>query len=240
VDLDAAATLALRLMKRHGLTDWTLVFDNAKTRAGVCRHERRQIGLSQPLTRLHADEEVRDTILHEIAHALVGPEHGHDGVWHAKARALGSTGERCIASVAGALPGDWVGTCPAGHVTERHRRPERLLACSICSPTFAVGALFTWAYRGEPAAMHPVYLAELAQVAEAVPAGGGLAFGRTALIPRRPMRPFLPMGTPVVIHDAGPLAGKTGLVAKVGRRRYEVVTAQGVVSVLSISVREQQ
>jgi predicted SprT family Zn-dependent metalloprotease len=238
VDLDSAAALALRLMKRHGLTDWTLVFDNAKTRAGVCRYDRRQIGLSQPLTRFHVDEEVRDTILHEIAHALVGPNHGHDKVWRLKAREIGSTGERCITSVAGRLPGDWVGTCPAGHVVDRHRRPERVLACPDCSPVFSVAAVYTWEHSGRPAAMHPLYVAELTQLFEADPAGGGLAFGARALIPRQPVRPFLPVGTPVVIDDASPLAGKTGLVAKCGRTRYEVVTAQGLVSVLSISVRE--
>jgi predicted SprT family Zn-dependent metalloprotease len=226
-------------MKRHGLTNWTLAFDKAKTRAGVCRHASREIGLSQPLTRLHADEEVRDTILHEIAHALVGPAHGHDSVWRAKARAIGCTGERCIVSIAGSLPGDWVGICPAGHVVERHRRPERVFTCTDCCPSFNVDAVFTWTYRGQPAAMHPLYTAELTQLREAAPAGGGLAFGRTALVPRQPVAPFLPVGTPVVIDDTGPLAGKTGLVSKLGRTRYEVVTAQGVVSVLSISVREQ-
>lgn len=239
MDLDAAAALALRLMRRHGLTNWTLIFDNAKTRAGVCRHELQQIGLSQPLTRLHVDAEVRDTILHEIAHALVGARHGHDKVWRSKARLIGGSGERCITSIAGPLPGEWVGVCPVGHVVERHRRPERVLTCKDCCPEFTVDAVFDWTCRGERAAMHPLYLAELAQLREAAPAGGGFAFGPTALIPQQPVRPFLPVGTPVVIDDAGPLAGKTGMVAKRGRTRYEVITAQGVVSVLSISVREQ-
>lgn len=103
--LDAAATLARRLMDEHGLTDWDLVFDNAKTRAGVCRPGRREIGLSQPLTKLHADDEVRDTILHEIAHALVGAEHRHDAVWRQKAVEIGSSGERCVSSIAGELSG---------------------------------------------------------------------------------------------------------------------------------------
>lgn len=240
MDLDAAATLALSLMRRHGLDGWMLAFDNAKTRAGVCRHDRRQIGLSQPLTRLHSDDEVRDTLLHEIAHALVGPEHGHDGVWRAKARQIGSSGDRCISSTAGQLRGDWTGVCPAGHSVDRHRRPERVLACLDCSTSFDVNAVFAWTYRGEPAAMHPMYLAELEQLRLGPPAGGGFVFGPRALIPQQPVRPFLPVGTTVVIdHAAGPLAGTTGVVAKLGRTRYEVATERGVVSVLAIAVREQ-
>ena len=64
---------------------------------------------------LHSDDEVLDTILHEIAHALVGPQHGHDAVWRAKAREIGCTGERCVSSDSPRVPGDWVGRCSAGH-----------------------------------------------------------------------------------------------------------------------------
>lgn len=115
--MDHALAMARRLMADHELHGWTVVADRAKTRAGVCRFGKRQIGLSRPLTELHSEEEVRDTILHEIAHALVGPEHGHDRVWRAKARAIGSSGERCVSLDAPRVVGDWVGTCPAGHTS---------------------------------------------------------------------------------------------------------------------------
>ena len=39
-------------------------------------------------------EEVRDTILHEVAHALVGPGHGHDTVWKATAAQVGARPQR--------------------------------------------------------------------------------------------------------------------------------------------------
>ena len=41
------------------------------------------------------DAEIEDTLLHEIAHALVGRRHHHDAVWRAKAREIGCTGQRC-------------------------------------------------------------------------------------------------------------------------------------------------
>ena len=94
MEVTRALATGRRLLREHGLHDWSIVADRAKTRAGVCRFAQRQIGLSAPLTTLHSDDEVLDTILHEIAHALVGPQHGHDAVWRAKAREIGCSGER--------------------------------------------------------------------------------------------------------------------------------------------------
>ena len=67
-------------------------YDNAKRRAGICRFAEQTLGLSAPLTAVHSEDDVRDTILHEIAHALVGPAHGHDATWRAMARRIGCSG----------------------------------------------------------------------------------------------------------------------------------------------------
>nr|WP_257908483.1 SprT-like domain-containing protein [Janibacter limosus] len=73
MDIGEARRMGRALMDEHGPEDWRLVVDRAKKRAGVCRAAERTIGLSGPLTALHSPEQVRDTVLHEIAHALVGP-----------------------------------------------------------------------------------------------------------------------------------------------------------------------
>ena len=39
--------------------------------------------------------DIRDTLLHEIAHAIVGPGHGHDALWQTAARRIGCTAKRC-------------------------------------------------------------------------------------------------------------------------------------------------
>ncbi|MEJ7721587.1 MAG: SprT-like domain-containing protein [Ilumatobacteraceae bacterium] len=94
--LDEVEELARRLMDQHGLDSWELRFDGAKARAGICRFDRKVIGLSRHLMALFDRDEVIDTVLHEVAHALVGPRHGHDEVWKATARTIGASATRCV------------------------------------------------------------------------------------------------------------------------------------------------
>ncbi|WP_432547510.1 SprT-like domain-containing protein [Kineococcus sp. SYSU DK004] len=148
MDVVAAVAMARRVLDEHGLRDWTVVLDRARTRAGVCRAHRREIGLSRPLTALHSEEEVRLTVLHEVAHALVGPEHGHDAVWRERVRRIGGDDRRTLPPTAPRLPGAWTGTCPAGHTVTRHRRPARTSSCTRCSRTWDPRHAFTWERAG--------------------------------------------------------------------------------------------
>src|SRR5690606_5988298 len=111
-------------MDEHGLDAWTFAFDRARVRAGACHFRDRRITLSRAITEVQDEAEVRETVLHEVAHALVGPRHGHDAVWRRTARSIGATGERCYAVDQPVVPGRWQGRCAAGHVVHRHRRPE--------------------------------------------------------------------------------------------------------------------
>jgi predicted SprT family Zn-dependent metalloprotease len=166
VDLTEVRRLGRELMDQHGLGEWALVLDRAKRRAGVCRYHQRTIGLSAPLMRLYDEAEVRETVLHEIAHALVGAHAGHGPAWRAVARRIGSSGERCISPQAPQVAGAWVGTCRSGHAVTMHRRPRRVRSCTVCHPRgFSPDHLIEeWRHHGEPAPMHPDYLRELAGI----------------------------------------------------------------------------
>jgi predicted SprT family Zn-dependent metalloprotease len=153
MDTDEAVQMAEELLRLHGLRDWGVVIDRAKTRAGVCRSSSREIGLSGPLTSLSARHEVRETILHEIAHALVGPVHKHDVVWRAQAARLGCSTAACLPRDAPRVPAPWVGTCPAGHTVSRHRRPQRPASCSQCSRSYNADHLLQWQFRGVDVAL---------------------------------------------------------------------------------------
>jgi SprT-like family len=217
MEVTKALAMGRSLLHEHGLDGWRLVADRAKTRAGVCRYGRRQIGISAPLTALHDEAEVRDTILHEIAHALVGPEHGHDAVWRAKAIEIGSSGERCVSPDAPRVVGDWVGRCAAGHERTRHRAPTRLASCGRCSRTFDPRHLFTWTYKGRQVPMPPAYTAALADLRE------------KAGIEERRRR--LRLGDLVVITGDGAWGGRSGEVELVGAARVQVRVDDELVSV---------
>src|SRR5699024_12711738 len=77
VQMAAPRALARELMDGHGLQDWTLRVDTAKRRAGLCRYDRRLISVAKPLTALYTPEQVRETVLHESAHARAGDAAGH-------------------------------------------------------------------------------------------------------------------------------------------------------------------
>lgn len=115
---------ARALMNEHGLHDWNFKFDRAKRRLGQCQFSTRTLSFSEPTVKLNDWETMRDTVLHEIAHAMVGASHGHDFVWRAQARAIGCTGERCSSSHE-AAPASIEGHCPScGYVHKRHRMPK--------------------------------------------------------------------------------------------------------------------
>ncbi|GAA1881723.1 SprT-like domain-containing protein [Lapillicoccus jejuensis] len=161
MDTSEAMRLADGLVARHGLAGWSVEFDTAVTRAGACHFALRRITLSAPLVRLYSRDQVQEVVLHEIAHALAGADAGHGPRWRRLARELGATGRRCVDPSAPQVEGAWVGTCPAGHRSTRHRRPVRVVSCAVCSPRFDLAHLVEWTHHGAPASAHPRYAAEL-------------------------------------------------------------------------------
>ena len=101
MDIQAAFDMLRHEMGVHGLSalGWVAKMDDAKKRFGVCRMGPREISLSRPLVLLNPEEEVRDTILHEIAHALAWIRHrenfGHDWRWKKICEEIGARPERC-------------------------------------------------------------------------------------------------------------------------------------------------
>ena len=65
--------LARGLMRRYGLAEWEFAFNRRKRSLGLCRYTLRRIELSSHFALAHDATEVRDVILHEIAHCARGP-----------------------------------------------------------------------------------------------------------------------------------------------------------------------
>ena len=95
MNLNEARTLATTAMTTHGLKGWTFKFNNQKSTMGLTKHYKRTIELSTLMTEHATREQVTATIGHEIAHALVGPGHGHGPVWKRQMLAMGLEPKRC-------------------------------------------------------------------------------------------------------------------------------------------------
>jgi hypothetical protein len=163
-----ARRLAVALMKEHGLDPmvWTFKIDRrSRRRSGHCRFrwhrswsgdivvDEGQLSLAAWLIRHNEEPRVRNTILHEIAHALTPGCH-HDWTWQRVAERIGCDGLRCYDADSDsplgriqrpALP--WQGTCPGGHKHERVRAPRmnRTSSCGLCVPgRFSAEHIVTW------------------------------------------------------------------------------------------------
>ena len=89
--LNGVAEMARRLMDEHGLTGWTVAFGEARKRLGDCHFRHHVIRISRAHALEGSGEQIRDTVLHEIAHAIAGYEAGHGPLWKATARRIGAT-----------------------------------------------------------------------------------------------------------------------------------------------------
>lgn len=105
-DLKRAHGLAQELLQKHGLAaqGWSVNWTQARSTAGSCSYATKAISLSLHLVGgMHLDngggarptwEEVRETILHEVAHALAGKAAAHGPAWKAIAKDIGCNAER--------------------------------------------------------------------------------------------------------------------------------------------------
>jgi predicted SprT family Zn-dependent metalloprotease len=111
-----AVAEARAVLAEHGLDGWSVVTDRAKRRLGICRYREKQIGLS----RIHIEDDpraaVRDTIRHEVAHALAYVRHGHRGhgpTWRRMCAVTGAEPRTTAGAAAKIAPRDyrWTGVC---------------------------------------------------------------------------------------------------------------------------------
>lgn len=145
MELSDARALALALMQTHGVGHWHFRFDSSRRRFGACHHRKEEISLSRSLTSLNDEGQVRDTILHEIAHAVAGAAAGHGATWRRTAARLGADPRRTYDSDSVVTPpAPYLGTCPHCALTVgRHRRNR--VACAACCRRYN-GGVFSETY----------------------------------------------------------------------------------------------
>ena len=128
------ATTVLKQFQEQGVLDaaWHVEFDLApkRSRPVSCLYGQQRIQLAVGHC-LKADAaEIRDTVLHEIAHALAGPKHHHDSHWKEIAKRIGCTAERCTTVKHSA--GRWIGRCGCGGRTYERQRLTARARRAVC------------------------------------------------------------------------------------------------------------
>ncbi len=148
-DIEIVRGYAQELMAEHGLIGWKLEITRSVGYAGQTDFGARTIALSGPHTQNHTETEVEDTILHEIAHALVGYQAAHGPKWQAMARKLGATPKAHMTIEGPSLRetlAPWVGRCSAGHESPYRffRKPKKRYGCRQCSPVWKPEHVLTY------------------------------------------------------------------------------------------------
>lgn len=122
----------LRLMQEHGIgSDWSFKLNKNTSSLGLCNYGKKTIEISIWNVWSNKFSDVRNTILHEIAHVIAGwyGDYGHGKVWKRIAISIGCDGERCNHMK---TPNRYLTSCPScGRKGEQNVKRNRL-ACRNC------------------------------------------------------------------------------------------------------------
>lgn len=169
MDKNRAAHQARLLIAAHGLDPNLFQWNRGKNMMGLmsATYNRitdevvlKSISLSSYWVEAMTEDEVREVILHEIAHALC-PRDQHNWKFRAKVREIGGTAQgHCFgpsaetkARMDAIAPHAWVGTCRNGHVTKMHRAPTVVRSCGKCSRSWRFENVPVWKKNGKTVPM---------------------------------------------------------------------------------------
>lgn len=128
---------ANKILLSYGLKElgWKFQWSSSKVEFGKCNFVQKTITVSRALAEVNNDEEIKDTVLHEVAHALAGPAAKHGEEWKKVAEMVGARPEAKAPEETKSAVAKWIGTCPnCGDTVSRHRLTEstRKTACADC------------------------------------------------------------------------------------------------------------
>lgn len=131
------------------LQSWQLLFDKAKTRAGACRLDEKQIVLSLWHIKNNPETIVLDTLLHEFAHAIayqLYKDTAHGKRWKAIAKKIGASpkarGNFCLPQSPWVLVYFCAQKGQLEKVADRYRRNKKIKHYHLTGRPETQGALY--------------------------------------------------------------------------------------------------
>lgn len=142
---------------------WSFRFDNGKKRAGLCNYTAREISVSRYIAAKASDDDIHQTLLHEVAHAMAGHAAGHGSTWKRVAESIGCDPSRTHSLETPEDLAPWLGRCPEGHEHVRWRAPAsgREYRCLKCPPGAAREGTIAWQRRERARGARQDALAEI-------------------------------------------------------------------------------
>lgn len=138
-------TLANSLIQQHlwgEIYEWRFAIDRAKRRFWCCHYQSHTISISWPLALLNSEEQIRDTILHEIAHAMA-PRAWHGWRWRQACIQIWAKPQRCYGEEVTKVEKKFKGVCPTcQREILRHRKKQ--ISCGKCSLRYSPEHAFIW------------------------------------------------------------------------------------------------
>lgn len=116
---------ASQLFRKYSLHGWSIDFRTYGLTLASCDYNTQTIRFNNYYVEFSSNRSILDTLKHEIAHALVGPGHGHNNVWKSMAEKVGATPKAISSEKAAIRPGRYRATCPnCGRVYDKYRLPK--------------------------------------------------------------------------------------------------------------------
>lgn len=123
---------------------WTLTFNRRVRALGLCDYSKKEVQISTCFMATNTLEEMIDTIIHEIAHALC-PGENHGKVWRETFISLGGDGQRTAVNAQSAKADHkWevVDTRTGTVVHKYFRKPKRNISrCQLANDPSSYGKL---------------------------------------------------------------------------------------------------
>ena len=128
--------------KEYNLPDeWKFKLCNGYSRIGYCNASKKIVSISRELIKNGTDKEIKDVVLHELAHALAPKGAKHNWQWKSLLISIGGDGKRTH-SYSLNKPVNYVLTCDCGYVKRNYMKKPSLdlkrYSCRTCGSKLKV------------------------------------------------------------------------------------------------------